>query len=54
MPGVRDQPVPAELLGEIRSQVAINTPWVISPKPKALQVGSEHSTMKVAVSASNW
>ena len=37
-----------------RSQVAIVSSCDISPKPNVAQVSSEHSTMKVAVSASNW
>jgi len=28
--------------------------WLIVPKPNLCQAASEHSTMKVAVSASNW
>jgi len=35
------------------SQVAIDCSLLISPKPNLAQVSSEHSTMNVAVSASN-
>ena len=37
-----------------RSHVAIDCSRLMSPKPQAAQVASLHSTMKVAVSGSNW
>ena len=37
-----------------RSQAAIDSSLLMSPKPNVVQVASAHSTMKVAVSASNW
>jgi hypothetical protein len=38
----------------MRWQVAIVSSWLMRSKPKRRQVASVHSTMKVAVSASNW
>ena len=38
----------------MRSQAAIVSSWLIWSKPALRQVSSEHSTMKVAVSGSNW
>src|SRR5271156_2714177 len=35
------------------SQVRQDSSWLIVPKPNFCQVASEHSTIKVAVSASN-
>ena len=38
---------------KIRSQAAQLSCWLMAPKPNFCHVASEHSTMKVAVSASN-
>ena len=45
---------PPRLRAKIFSQAAIVSSVVIRSKPARRQVSSEHSTMKVAVSASNW
>src|SRR5579862_8297289 len=44
---------PPRYLAKIRSQARQFSSWLIAPKPNLCQVSSEHSTMKVAVSASN-
>ena len=45
---------PPRFLAKILSQAAIVSSWPMRSKPARRQVASEHSTMKVAVSASNW
>ncbi len=45
---------PPRYLAKIRSQVRHDSSWLIAPKPNFCHVSSEHSTMNVAVSASNW
>ena len=45
---------PPRWAAKIRSQVAADSAWLIASKPNASQVAGEHSTMKVAVRASNW
>src|SRR5579863_3382049 len=44
---------PPRYLAKIRSQVRHVWSWLIVPKPNFSHVSGEHSTMKVAVSASN-
>src|SRR5215469_12008413 len=45
---------PARYLANMRSQVQHDSSWLMPSKPNFRQVASEHSTMKVAVSESNW
>src|ERR1700722_13454716 len=45
---------PPRYFAKIRSQARQDSSWLIAPKPKFCHVVSEHSTMNVAVSASNW
>ena len=44
---------PPRFLAKIRSHAAIVSSWLMRSKPDLRHVASEHSTMKVAVSASN-
>src|SRR5271155_4482187 len=44
---------PPRYLANIRSQAVQLSCWLMAPKPNFCHVASEHSTMKVAVSASN-
>src|SRR5262249_2037871 len=44
---------PPRYFAKIRSQARHDSSWLIVSKPNLRQVGSEHSTMNVAVSASN-
>ena len=46
--------LPSRYLAKMRSQVAMVSSWLMRSKPNLRQVASEHSTMNVAVSASNW
>src|ERR1700758_4258753 len=45
---------PPRYLAKMRSQTREFSSLLIAPKPHFSQVASEHSMMKVAVSASNW
>src|SRR5437763_449768 len=45
---------PPRYFSKMRSQVRLDSSCVILSKPNLRQVASEHSTMKVAVAASNW
>src|SRR5215469_8150563 len=44
---------PPRYLAKMRSQSREFSSWLIAPKPNFSHVASEHSMMKVAVSASN-
>ena len=45
---------PPRYFAKIFSQARQFSSWLMVPKPNFCQVSSAHSTMKVAVSASNW
>jgi hypothetical protein len=52
--GVGNEGLAAQWAAKMRSQAATISSLVIVAKPKASQVSGRHSTMNVAVSASNW